>query len=118
YGGATVAAPVTGLVLAADANTSRNITTTVPPPASSIAVTVTGVVAADLNSLELWKNGLFQTRVSSPGTTYTFGGLAAGQSYRVDAYATDMLVGASATLTASVGTISTTITAVALGTNA
>jgi pimeloyl-ACP methyl ester carboxylesterase len=115
YNGASAASNV-GVTLTSNTTTSRSITTTVTPPASALAVTVTGVAAADLNSLELWKSGVFQLRVTNPGTTYTFTGLAAGQTYRVDAYATDMMVGSSGSLTATTGTISTTIITVAQGT--
>src|SRR5262249_10949348 len=83
---------------------------------ASIAVTVSGVTSADLNSLELWKNGVFVTRVANPGTSYTFTGLTVGQSYRVDGYATDMLIGNTGTFTAAAGTNAKSIAAPGQGT--
>src|SRR6185436_8780078 len=102
--------------LTAGGTTSRTITTSLAVPPASIAVTVNGVNGSDLNSLELWKNGSFLTKVTNPGTTYTFTNQSANQNYRVDAYATDMFVGNTGTFAAPPGTTNKTINATGQGT--
>src|SRR6185436_20386072 len=78
---------------------AASISTVSLAQSASIQVSVSNVSSGDLNSLELWKNGIYQSAATNPSSPYTFAALTAGQTYRVDAYATDMFVGTTGNFT-------------------
>ncbi|MDD3139216.1 MAG: Ser-Thr-rich GPI-anchored membrane family protein [Lachnospiraceae bacterium] len=74
---------------------SYPITITSPPSYKVYVKNPSGtyVDGNELNSLELWKDGIYQSSVNPSNAYYEFTGLSANSTYNVDAYCTDMYVG-------------------------